>query len=205
MIRRIVMASVVLALVAGVLHANLSEEFRYGNWCGKNYPKDTSTVPAPVNRVDQECMKHDLAYGDKPYRADSDAELARNLAAIANSGEIEGKELAWAVAIATAFNGLQYINLRNDLLHDHKVSSVVDSAVTTGVSAVALPTAATAGVIDKVSNVIGGPVGKPISWTADVVRFPGSIAIAGGKFAGKVQEEGSSAWRSTKNFVKKFF
>ncbi len=197
--RRIVVMAALIALVAGVLHAGPEEKVRYGNWCGKEYPKDTKTAPAPVNRVDQECMKHDLAYETNRSRADSDAELVKNLTELANSGEIDGEELAWAVSIAAAFTGLQYRDLHKDLL-DGKVSTAVDVAVATGVSIAVLPTAATAGVIAKVGNEVGGPLGKPISWTADVVRFSGVTVISGGKVADKVQAEASRAWRRIKSW-----
>lgn len=34
----------------------------YGNWCGRNHPKNINTAAAPVDHLDTTCKQHDLCY-----------------------------------------------------------------------------------------------------------------------------------------------
>lgn len=193
-----------LARRAGIVMAGLAlalpvSAFQYGNWCGAYHPPSGAN-PDPINQVDAACRKHDLAYKDEGPSAEADAELVRDLAALLNSGDLDDKEFGAAVVIATAMSGKQYWELVVTDLGDGKVSSVVKVGIATGDISVALPTSVTAAMLGEVADEIGGPGGKIVEVTADVVRLPARVVGGIADVSEKVLDEGSRAWRKIKSW-----
>ena len=194
----IVMASLALAPVA-LLAENPLSLIKYGNWCGIDYPKENEN-PEPVNEVDALCRKHDKVWKSGSY-GESDSEMARDLADLLNSGKLEDKEeIAAAAIMATYFTYQQDYTALHDALVAGKVSSLVKAAIAKGEVSVTLPAGVTAEVLDAVAKEIGGPGGKIIEVSAEVVRFPGKVVTALGSGADKVQAEASRVWRRVKGW-----
>ena len=200
----IVVLLVALAAVAGSA-SEVSEFYKYGNWCGDNHPADSSENPKPVDAIDEACRRHDLAYDTGKNHGEADAKLSRELVHLVNSGNLNGDQAANAVLMAVYMTGHQHLNVIRDDLPNGKVSSTVKVAISTGEAIVVLPPGVTAAVLDEVAHKLGGPGGKLINVVADGYRVPGRLAREVGNAGEKILNELSNGWGAIKSWSKSWF
>ena len=142
----IVAASLALALVA--LHPVSALKF-YGNWCGPLHPDDPSQAPDPIDAVDAACKKHDLA-----YEANKGIPSGDDLVDLLKSGDLEDKEFASAVIMATFFSGMQKVTVITDVAQG-KVSSVVKVTGATVKASIVVPASVTEKLLRETSKEMG--------------------------------------------------
>ena len=199
-----VMAILILALAAFLSAQTAREilsEIKYGNWCGLYNPPNPSENPAPIDKVDAACRKHDraIATAEGHPTAELDSKLVTDLVVLMNSGHLDDREFAAAVIIATYMTGQQYVTVVSDII-DGKVSSTVKIATATGEVIVSLPRAVTAELLEEVAEKVGGTAGELIEISVKVLRLPGKVAEEIGDALEKVQKEFSRGWEKLKSW-----
>lgn len=144
--------------------------FKYGKWCGPFRP-GSGENPEPVDEIDEACRRHDSVYHKKPS-GEADAELARELVDLMESGNLDDEQFASAAIIAAYMTGQQNVTVLFDVIVDGKVSSAVEVALATRKMTVVLPATVTAYVLDEVAGKVGGPGGLVIETGSKAVRVP---------------------------------
>lgn len=78
----------------------------YGNWCGADHPKVLENAAAPINLLDEACMRHDFCYVEKGYfSCECDGVLNQELIDGLQENKYVAQEKLFARSIHHYFNG----------------------------------------------------------------------------------------------------